>query len=1125
MPPKKTRAQASSSSQPLPDTQKARATGRKRRRSDASNASDLPASSQGISGAAPAKRRRGRPAATSVEPEAIEEEELEQLSAHHQEALAMGGDATVERTVEESIDSIEVAAPRSKHVHFGSENAGNGTTATNLTPHPRKMTVKRRVTLSPAICTTKRIRTSVGRSSLPPAFMQEDGTEPTTIIQELQFTPLRTVLDERVRRRLRRSHLSEEQNDIDDHEKRDSRTQQELEELRAETAEKEQRITELALELETQRQFAIDVSDDNDNEKVQDLERELTTLRNELAIHVGTHGLVVDVEMPDDDMLVLDSQETVAYPHLPTPASSQSLQAITNGEHKHAFSETKTTVREFSSSTNGRTSLGLSRVTADWEEERRQFQNAILKLHEEANDAKARMEILRIELHGLGFGTDGESEIILQSIRQSFESIRESLETTLPDSVPEDASTQDLIEILIANVKEFADRLRLQEEELHEKGTLIADLSSQIQGLLDHLADAEIRKTNLEQQWTKLDQANESKAREMEDLEEELANMQEERDDLAEKLAEKQEEARALSVDHAESIQSLEKLTVSLENYRLEEARLTELITRMEKEHRTEIIKINTEREETVKDLEDRLDTEITLRREAEELTDERQTEISRLEIRLEAIATEREELTEELENTKAERDAVQQERETAEAHLEQKTVQIEDLETRVDRLEEELEALNGQVEELRKLNETERHQREAAENDLDDRNVEIDQLNTKLHDQGKEANELRLKLFEVQQQNAQKVKELEQQMSERDEEYQIDIAAEVTRRQDADELAQQRAAVILELETRIEEIELLMRNDLADRDERIAALEDQLVQRDGEIENLRLDLQSADNTIDVEKTNHEDRVEELNGSILALQETVTQHETTIQRMQIEATRTAELHNSEMEDRNAEIAELHASVTLLQTEKSELEEQVAGLERRVEQEAEAMLDLQNNTQDEIDSLKTQIRDKQSKILVVEQKAIEADKRWQEVLAARDEQVANYEATTTTNEESFELLAGNYQGLMTKFRNYVAQTSAVIVKLQAAVTTAKVVTDDEGDILRNAGEIILEDIESADIVGQMRVMRTSTTKTVTQSQSSASASHSSSAKKARGRKSKRVQDSGIGMEGEIEEELA
>lgn len=1052
-----------------------------------------------------------------------DQEQEDELNAHHQQAMQLGGDATTERTVE---DSIEVSQPRSKHVHFGSDAAGNTATATNITPHPRKMTVKRRLTLSPGVSTTKRTHTSIGRTSLPPSLSQNDSTDPTAIIQELQFAPLRAVLDERVRRRLRRSHLSEEQNEIEDHVKRDSRTQQELEELREEAVEKERRINDLALDLETQRQFAIDVSDDTDAEKVQDLERELTTLRNELSAHLTTHGLDGDVAMPDDDMLVLNSQEHIAYPELPeTESSLPTFRAITNGE-KQTSGETKASIRELSQSTTLRSSLGLSQLTASWEDERRKFEDAIMALHGEANDARARLQILEIELQGLGFGgKDVQSKVILSSIRESFESIRESLETSLPDTIPEGASTQDIIEILIANLKEFADRLRSQDQELHEKGTLIADLGNQIQGLLDHLTEAEIRKTTLSEQWRNLDIDNEAKAREIEDLEEELQAAQNERDSLREQLDDKIEEARALSTDHGASVKSLEKLTISLEDYRTEETRLTTLITRMEEDHRVVIANMNKEREETVQDLEERLETEVQLRDSAEKLAVDRQTIITRLEITVEEITTERDTLREDLETAKTDRDAVQQERDTAEADLEEKEVVIGDLETRVDKLEEELTLLNAQLDELRRLSESERHQREAAENDLDDRNVEIDQLNTKLHDQGKEANELRLKLFEVQQQNAQKVKDLEEQASERDEQYQTDIAAEVTRRQAGDELAQERADTIVELESRIEEIEIQMRDDLADRDERIAALEDKLAERKEEIEGLRMDLRSAESTLDVERTQYEDRVEELNISILALQETITQHEVTIQRMETDTLNTADLHNSEIEDRNAEVADLHAETTKLRTTVSDLQHDKAGLERRVEQEAEQMLELQNDKEDEIDTLKATITDKQTKILVVEEKAIEADKRWQEVLDARDEEIVTLKTTTTTQEDSIATITTQYQAAELKFREHVERTALVIANLRAAIRTAKNVADDEGEMIVAEGNAVLEEIEAMDIVGQLQVTRTSSSKTVTQAKSSAHASHSSSsAKKGRGRKAKRVIDSGIGLGGEVEEEM-
>ena len=1137
MPPKKTRAQATFSSQPLPDTKSTRASGRKRRLSDASEVSERPSSSQSNANAnAAAKRRkRGRPAA-SVEPEVIveeheQEEELNDLNTHHQETIQLGGDATIERTVEES--EIEVSQPRSKTVTFEAGANTTSSTATNVTPHPRK-TVKmkhQRATLSPAPGAVKRLRLSGGRSSLPPSLSQnDDDADARAIVQELQFAPLSQVLDERVRRRLRRSHLSEEQNDIEDHAKRDSRTQQELGDLRSEAADKQQRIDELSLELETQRQYAIDASDENDAVRAADLERELTVLRNELADHMETHGLDSDdMHVPDNNMLVLDSQEQIAYPELPGASSSQAVKTITNFHHDDG--DSKIVLHEFSQS--GRASLGLSHAQANWNLERTQFQEAIIALQNEANKANARMQILQIELHGLGFGfkEKEDSVVVLKSIRTSLDNIREGLEDVVPDSVPEDATTADLIEIMVSNLKEFAIRLRLQDQELYEKGVLVADLGNQIKGLLNHLTDAEIRKENLEKQWTTLDQANEAKDRELEELDEDRQAVYDECEELKRQLEEKADEARALGADHADSVATIEKLTLSLENYRKEETRMTELITRMEKEHRTEIAKMNKEREETVRDLEEQLDAETALRKEAEVQADERQTTIARMEIEFEIVSTERDQLKNELENTKAERDAALQELETAEGSLEEKNAQVEDLEGRVDRLGQELDELTTQLEELRKNNEAERRQREAAETDLDDRNVEIEELNNKLRDSGKEANELRLKLFQLQQDHARNIKELEQQMSDRDQQYQEDIATEVARRQKAEELAAERADTIRELEARLEDTEEKMLNDLTDRDERIAALERVIVERDEEIKDLRLDLKSAENTLDVEKTNHEERVEDLTGSIAALQETISQHEVTIEQLEAQAERDNELHNSETEDRNAEIANLHADVTKYKTATDELKRAKAGLERRVEEEATAMLNMQNVKEDEIDLLKTTINDKQVKILNVEKKAIEADERWQEVMGAHEAEIEELKTEAFVNEESFEELAEAYQAGMQRFREYKVKSEATIAKLQDAANTLKVLADEEGDSHKADGDMMMEDYEAVDVVGELKARRTTvvttSTKTVIkQSQGGASASHSASgAKKGRGRKSRRGVDSGIGMNGEEEPEMA
>ncbi|KAK3072752.1 hypothetical protein LTR53_006245 [Teratosphaeriaceae sp. CCFEE 6253] len=1131
MAPKRKAAQAPSASQPLPST---RPVGRKRRLSDASEisvASERPPSSS--QGANSKRRKKGRPAAASSEPEVIveEREQEEALIVHHQDAmdLQLGGDATYEPEMPDEAelveDSIEVFKPRSKHVHFGGgshdddeeEDEEPRQTATNITPHPRKTSVKHRVTMSPMVSVNSSSkRTASGsRSSLPPAWSQAS-PDPAKVIQELQFVPLREALNERVKRRLRRSHLSEEQNAIEDHDKADKRTSLELNQLKSEAAEKEARIQDLNYQLETQRQLVIDVAEDVDaQQRVLALERDLDETRRELALHMDEHRLGDD-EL-DDDMLVFDSQEDIAYPQLPAASSSAKSNVETNGHKTTEVSIVKTSTRD-SLNTFGRTSLNVTKLTAEWDTERQKFEDAILALSREAATAKGELQVLQIEIGALGFGGDGvNSKVILESIRESFARVRESIENLLPDTLPEDASTQDVLEILIANTREFVTRLRSQDQDLFDKDGLITDLKAQVEGLLDHLAAAEIKYQKLHDTWNKLDQASDIKAREMEELEEEMKDVEAERDELRKELADASEEARVLGEDHAANVQSIERLQMSLERYREEEARLTELIERMEKEHGDDIAQRAREREKTVQDLENRLDVESGMRSEAEKVADDRQTEITQLDLQIEEISTTRDILLDELKVLKAERDAEKGRRQTAEGTLVVKNAEVEDLTARVDRLEDDLESLTTQLDELRKANETERQQREAAENDLDDRNAELDDINRKLDVQGQEANKLRMKLFEVQQENEATVKDLNMQMSDRDEQYQADIAHEVARREAADDLVQQRAASILELQTRIEELELQMRSDVAERDERIEALEAELQDRKTEIEDLKMDLRASDTDLENVRAEKDQRIEELDGSIAALQETVSEHEERIQTMLQQAITDESLHNSEIEDRNAEIADLHATVTELRTGIADLELEKGSLERRVEQEATAMLEMGESMGNEIDDLKAQLQDKQDKIMTIETKAVAADHEWQEVLALKEEEMEELKTKGEASEEVIVTMTTDFEAMRQRMREYVETSQIRIKKLQAAVLTAKTVADDEGDALRGEGFAVLEELEGYDLQAKVEIRRT-VTKTVPVA-ASQQAQGGAAPNKGRGRKSKRVADSGIGLEGE------
>ncbi|KAI7167439.1 hypothetical protein KC352_g25585, partial [Hortaea werneckii] len=165
----------------------------------------------------------------------------------------------------------------------------------------------------------------------------------------------------------------------------------------------------------------------------------------------------------------------------------------------------------------------------------------------------------------------------------------------------------------------------------------------------------------------------------------------------------------------------------------------------------------------------------------------------------------------------------------------------------------------------------------------------------------------------------------------------------------------------------------------------------------------------------------------------------------------------------------------------------------------------------------------------AKILVVEEKAREADASWQDVVEARDARILSLEQSASSEEEAFESLTLSFEEQKRKFMQFARNANATIARLQDAVASAKVVADEEGDAMMAEGNGVLEELESLDVVGEMKVMRKSTSTSrksgmammqqASGSQTPAGASSSAAAKKGKGKKGKRAVDSGIGMEAE------
>ena len=145
----------------------------------------------------------------------------------------------------------------------------------------------KRTTLDPTLhsaapCTPRTMaKAPRRRQSLPSLLVVPSSTElPTPPSSgEIQFAPLRQLLDDRVKRRLRRNNLSEEINDIDA-------------EKRAATRKREE-IMELKEELALARQLGSEIMENIENEtgnrdRITELEVEISTLKQERRTQTST---------------------------------------------------------------------------------------------------------------------------------------------------------------------------------------------------------------------------------------------------------------------------------------------------------------------------------------------------------------------------------------------------------------------------------------------------------------------------------------------------------------------------------------------------------------------------------------------------------------------------------------------------------------------------------------------------------------------------------------------------------------------------------------------------------------------------------------------------------------------
>lgn len=1011
-----------------------------------------------------------------------------------------------------------------RHVHFSevAESNGNGSTSTHLTPHinKHKKSINRRITLSPATFDNSNVlsRKSKSRVSLPPNFTFSQDSP--GIVQELQFAPLSQILQERVKRRLRRSHLSEETNNIHESNKSEIRARVELRQLRAEIEERDDRLRQLSYDLEVQRQLGIDVSEESaaERQRIKDMELEVVTLKQEIEEKREQEAALpqldgtddIDQEMVDDDMYIINSpivraqSEDIAYPDLPLDQDiSTPLRQSSRPAEQLVITDAKTQ---------------LVLPDAAIQAEREAFEEAIKFWTREASDSKAALQILTIELQSLGFGdATVNPDAILASIRESFSNIRIRLEAALPGQVPGDVSNADLIELLAEHLESLADRVAAQEATITETSGLQDELIREIDGLVDKLSDSEIRKRELERLFSEADKQTQEDEVFIAELEEKLEEIKKDHDMVQSMLNAKKSELDTFEVANRELDATVDKLGRALEGYRASEERLQGLIERMESEHHHALADLEAVHKEIIDDLEIKLSTETTARDAAGKDADEKQASITALELRIEQDIVNIDSLKQQLAILEAEKSAEQGAKEAAEGEVEEKTTFIEELEVKIEKAETNMEDLSAELGRLRDLNEAEKRQRVAAEEELDIRESKIEDLNNKLHDQGVQANQLRQKLFEIQVREKESVEKLERDAADREEQFQEDMSAEIARREQAEAAAASRNVTIVEVEEALRQAEKAMMETLGDRDEKItelAALADQL---QFELEKTNTELDSTITELETLQTTSESRISQLLTDIADLQSQVVEQSATISGLRSEAATTAEIHSTAITERDESIANLNDEIFQAKNRIIVLESEKTSLERRVEAEAESMLELQASKDDEIAALKDAITLKQSEIENLTVKAREVDMAWEKLVEERDEEIEELKTSSEETSASVRRLTKLNASLKEKLRRFVRDSTATAQAMREDVEAALASAADKNAGLHEEGARVLEEAEAMDEVGEMVEIQAS-------SSSSSKASNKLLQKFKKTSKSRRQYDSGIGVEEDGEESM-
>ncbi|KAK7544538.1 uncharacterized protein J3D65DRAFT_599179 [Phyllosticta citribraziliensis] len=881
---------------------------------------------------------------------------------------------------------------------------------------------------------------------------------------QIQFTPLRALLDDRKRRRLRRSGLSEEMNSIEEHRKEDKRARLELQRLRQQIREKDKRVEDLYFELEVQRQFAIEVQEadkEKEQNKVMELEQQLEALRAEIAEQRERHDLTTIEEEDNEDLAMgMDMDGGLSDDDEDDQEDDNHLMLVEPEDINLSHDD----VPQF-------TSDGIDEVTSDdqvtqanvpdpsHEIQIQKLENTIAELNGRASDAEVALRILSMEIQTLGFTEpDANAYDALTSIRSTLQHVRNEIEAVMPGDPAAQLHNGELLYAVVEKLRLLKSDIDTKTAELRDEKDVVALLNSQNKGLISKMAEYENRRSTLEGQWHELDVVNEKKSKEIIELEEELDAYKtavDERDKEIIELDQKIDEMEVELEDRDSTVQRFDQTILDLKN---EASSLQSLVEQIKKDHNDAFTQFKEETAAAIAELNEQLATEKSYREMAEADIDQKTTFITELEVKVERAETELENLRDDLDRLQELKDRESSQREAAEEELEDKASSIRELEQKADVAEEEVEELRGELERIRNIAEAEQEQREAAEAEIEEKDNKIAEMEDQIHEAGKQANELRQKLFELQLQKQAAIDELQEAAAKREEQYNQDIAAEIKRREDAEQVFAERNAEIAELQARLEAIEEDKEALIVEKDDLIDELEKRVDKLDADLAHLREEYE----TLAAQKA---EEIKALHDDIAILNADVNEKAAFITKLQDEAAEREQLHAAAIKGYESRIETLASDNESARTTIQTLESTKNSLEARVADEAEAMLQLQNRHADEIDQLRSRIDSNESEIERLRRAVELREEKYTSDINSKNKELETLQMLADARLSTITNLETAFDDLKRRFRDQTLSSQKVIGRLTDGIRAAASEAQDRGDLFVEEAERAIGEVDA------------------------------------------------------------